>query len=889
MFKRIKKRFFNKKRMIKASKGSISIFLCLLITPFLTVGLSLLEYSRYQEVLELSDELYELTGTSVFSSYDTYIHNRFGLMCTSQESDIYEDFDELLKYNTKSLGKQVDVSNIDINGALPLSDQKILRKQVLDQGQFTTIAAILNEDFNIDKLLEKLNGLEQFGKIADTVSKTADLTDKITTCVEKLEALQNKVTSINSAVSDLKTTASNCAQKLGDLYNKLKENGITLPDSFTAADIEAAVNKFDQTYINDLKNVYKDAKTLIDKVNTLKNEIGGLPGAISDFKNSVTDAKNSISSFSDSDDSKNVADPTGEITANTTDAMQQALDKMSDLIDEKLNNIKDSTVNTIKSAAQSIVDSTLDQFGITGIASRYNQIIKGDYFKLPLEGTAKEDIAELIEVVSETVKNRNADSVTGFLKDKFIPNINFNFNDLLNEIKNTVTEATNSITTDAGENVANGLSDLMNMVKEFFGLDLDFFYEKELNAIVDAPTKNESGYQRFFRAFGGMYSAVNSFKTSLQEEGVFAKIKTALTAIKDLLVSLGEMFAAIANIIGDIIRNIGDLCSDAFSGEGMKRFYERVLIAGYMTHNLPNRTDSKPTEYGNEGSYITSVVPLEGKAANGFDYSDIVRPASYVGKSPEGKTSFDSLYEKMNALSSGKGSDKMFIGAELEYIFAGTNSEVANQLAAFFAIYFMRLLLDIPAVFMDNEVKVLAASLSVGAWVVYLVYLLVEPLLDVFLLVKGNEVKFMRTSCWLTLSNIGEYITTLGSSVLGETLQGYVNGAVNGAGGGGSESPSADSASTLDDLVNVDYETHMLILLFLQTDPEEMIDRFSNIVKMESSVYYENQGIDFDINKTFTAINITADAKFQPFFDLGLASGESSLIPESRITQCIGY
>ena len=83
-----KKRKITKARLIKGINGSISILLCLLLAPFLSVALGLVEYARYQEVIEITDEIYELTGMSALSDYDKYIHDRFGLLATSQEGTL---------------------------------------------------------------------------------------------------------------------------------------------------------------------------------------------------------------------------------------------------------------------------------------------------------------------------------------------------------------------------------------------------------------------------------------------------------------------------------------------------------------------------------------------------------------------------------------------------------------------------------------------------------------------------------------------------------------------------------------------------------------------------------------------------------------------------------
>ena len=159
-----RKKIFAKAKVKKCFMGSISILLCLLITPFLSLALGLVEYSRYQEVLEITDEIYELTGISVLSDYDNYIHNRFGLLATSQDHEFADGADDLLKSNIKVLGNQVTLENPSFSGKLSLANTETLRQQVIDFSELTSTTAVLAEDFNLEDLLNNL----EYCKVHDT-------------------------------------------------------------------------------------------------------------------------------------------------------------------------------------------------------------------------------------------------------------------------------------------------------------------------------------------------------------------------------------------------------------------------------------------------------------------------------------------------------------------------------------------------------------------------------------------------------------------------------------------------------------------------------------------------------------------------------------------------
>ena len=217
-----RKKIFAKAKVKKCFMGSISILLCLLITPFLSLALGLVEYSRYQEVLEITDEIYELTGISVLSDYDNYIHNRFGLLATSQDHEFADGADDLLKSNIKVLGNQVTLENPSFSGKLSLANTETLRQQVIDFSELTSTTAVLAEDFNLEDLLNKLQNVQQFQDVMNTVDSLADLADALTVAVEKLEALQTSLNDLQSAVNNAVSSANTLSTQMADLYKKTR-------------------------------------------------------------------------------------------------------------------------------------------------------------------------------------------------------------------------------------------------------------------------------------------------------------------------------------------------------------------------------------------------------------------------------------------------------------------------------------------------------------------------------------------------------------------------------------------------------------------------------------------------------------------------------------------
>ena len=87
--KRIKKiykkigTFFHK--YINGTKGAVSLLLTLVMTPLLSTSLILVESARYQNAVQLMEEIMDSAAFSTLAEYDAFVDERFGLLSVSQE------------------------------------------------------------------------------------------------------------------------------------------------------------------------------------------------------------------------------------------------------------------------------------------------------------------------------------------------------------------------------------------------------------------------------------------------------------------------------------------------------------------------------------------------------------------------------------------------------------------------------------------------------------------------------------------------------------------------------------------------------------------------------------------------------------------------------------
>lgn len=278
---------------------------------------------------------------------------------------------------------------------------------------------------------------------------------------------------------------------------------------------------------------------------------------------------------------------------------------------------------------------------------------------------------------------------------------------------------------------------------------------------------------------------------------------------------------------------------------------------------------------------------LDGETLTGFPYADIQTPAKQL---EGGLADISALAGFLERTQTG-GTDQMFRGAELEYILAGTPSEVMNQAVVFMQIYFLRLLLDLVPVFTDPAVSTMAASATIACWAVYLIVAFAEPLCDTVLLVNGSEqVNFIKRSCYLTPTGVDNFLGALTdviskSDAIKASAKDTMSQAISGKLG-----TKAPNTTFLNGILPMDYDTHCLLILMFTTTTDDMLRRLANIVQLEANYHYSQSGASytFDIAKAYTGISASADAEFDSFIKIFQTSGSDSLI-KKRFTRTQTY
>lgn len=886
-------------KYINGSKGVVSLFLCLLMTPVLSVASALVEFSRYQNTESVFQEVMDCASLSTMANYDAYLQKRFGLFAVSQDCDIGAVYGDSLRKNSAVMEGVSLGDEITAGGTLPLSETDVIKRQILDFSESTVLTEIILEDLHLQDLLDELDKLMNISGMLDVLDSMSNMTTKVRELVESGEAFLERLNTAVTQVETLKTNVTAFASSIADLCRKIREDGTTIdyatPESETSS-LEAVAEK----YLTDIQAIYDNTAALIDSVTALKETVTGIPDALEALKTDYEEAAAAVAAVSDSFSDISQSSHTGsagegsgdvqDVSDDATSLYEELLKDIKKAIDDAAEDFSNSTIDALKSAADGFAQKLVDELGLD-VAKRWNLT---EYYRLPLSDDAKADLKDLLSVMPEVWEDGSYDGLIQLLKEKYVPNAFFeiDFSEIKNVLYTAIDYAKSQFVADAQKSVGEILTNLVNTITSLFSLDV--FYDGSLNAFLDDETistlLSDSGYRggeednpyvNLLNAISSMIGAVNTFVDSIGSLNFFGMID----GIAKLINSIKETVTAIVNLTAKTVEKIGELVGWVANGE-WENFGELLLMAGYMTHNLPNRTLAGRKEVSVNGGVSYQTI-LDGETLTGFPYADIQTPAKQL---EGGLADISALAGFLERTQTG-GTDQMFRGAELEYILAGTPSEVMNQAVVFMQIYFLRLLLDLVPVFTDPAVSTMAASATIACWAVYLIVAFAEPLCDTVLLVNGSEqVNFIKRSCYLTPTGVDNFLGALTdviskSDAIKDSAKDTMSQAISGKLGA-----KAPNVQFMDGVLKSGYDTHCLILLMFTTTTDDMLRRLANIVQLEANYHYTQSDTPytFDIARAYTGISASADAEFDSFIRIFQTSGSDALI-KKRFTRTQTY
>ena len=943
-----------KKKILKSCKGTLAIFLCIISAPFMLLAYSLVEFSRMQGATENISEITDMSSLSTLSNYDSYLKERFGLLALSQDDDfnLQDEYNKYFKENIKMLGGSVDsTSKSNVTGKLALGEKSdgtlnVLKSQILDYSESTVALDIINDDLGLENLLKKIDDINivddllNFGNIFGAM---ANVTNTIKTIIDTVDIVKTAWKTVLNDNKEVQEICDGIQKEIRELSNKVYND---YKDKISNdEDKEQTANDIikDSTYLNDIKKIYEDESKLIKYLEEIKSEISGtldnLDTNIKNIKencdsqienglevvdkynkknnsNNNSNSNSSNSSSSSNSNSNNSSNNSGAIgdsffndvfnTSNFFECMKTSIDPMTGLVGKVKEKLKNQYELNLDELIKSIKENFKNKFGIN------------DYDKyLTSEATVKSSAKVFIKdgVIAVIDKALGSGSVTDdslnmaineiFLKDArnmLIKVASINLGDILWQVIWDFLK-------DIVENLKKAIDWIFQMVKSLSSMfDINFICDTDLNSILSDDilsglSKYDNEYEQFFEGFQNLYKGLNEFSEIVSHPlMVISNLIKFFTAIASVFNGIKNIITSLVTRVKNTAQQIADLVKSISTGNALKDLYENMLIAGYATHNFPNRTTRENKSTINN---LEEHIELNGTATTGYEYKNIKNQKSnMIEGNPllslaSNLTETDAILKILDNANTG-GGDSTFVGAELEYINVGTKSEIINQIVSFMDVYMERLIFNLPALLLDKEALTLAEEIAsvtfgIGGAAYMAIIILGEPLIDTVLLVNSPkfETSLIKTKCYLTPSGLPSLIKDCGTIVqdkigkngktlksvfkslskdAGDNINKYVDEYEKSKGTPLLESKQPPAVSTrakvqgwFDAVIpKVGYNTHMFLVLFIIRSQRHTLINIGNMVQLEAMSHYDKK--DYSINNAFTTIHTETEVKYGNLF-----------------------
>lgn len=844
-----------KYKFINGSKGVISLFLIVILSPALTLITVFTDLGRYNTYRNIMKEVMGVASTSTLANYDFYLQKRFGLYAIDQTKNLADEFKSYVDYNAAVLGDTTTINSVNAVGEYSLADLDILYNQVLEYSKLnapTTLGSDLLNLLDFIKELEgKINGLET---ITSTITKGANIIDSSITIFEKTEQLI-------STINNIQQTNTQCESAYTNINNVVKNIAAYLenerpqvnPDDDSNEDENAAAwdnglqqlytdyNSKKLEYVKNINNLISDLSTYNTLIQEINNTMDSLVGNVIDIATQKQELNNKINERKKDVEAINASlQQMQDDNYSSDDPSYQAGERMRDVLESELADL--TTQKSALEASQKGTQPLIDDW--KGIRDQYNSApVQVQINNL---NTVKQNINNLAatQIDKDTYKNGLNANIYKFTSAAHVSaaDIQAYIDKQNNETKNQ-----------------GGLFTILKCFTEVFDsiFSVQLFFDSDLSACINTNFYNtqfgglpggaaaDSYITRVINAINDTYQSIKNLKNDFMR----FKLIDALREIKALLTSIKNLYDTITSFVRNILTNLVSLVTG----------YEHLYTSLYMAYNLPCRTTTS------------------GKTMTGYSFSNIGLPDQGVITNAPVIGSLAALISQINALKNGTGDDYAFSGAELEYIMFGSYSEIANQMYTFLGIYLLRLVLDIVPVTSNAEVQAMAAATTIGYGVVMALVIFLEPLCDTVILVNGGKIPIWKSQIYLTPSGIPSLIVSFANCISfnasqKEKLKNNLLGAIKASKEDYEyQETLAENAFTgtqeptnkyLKGLLKMDYRQYCFLIMAVLVTDEQQIARFSNIVQMES--YWHNRGsYNFDLRKSYTYLNTSINMSFK--------------------------
>lgn len=384
MRKEKRKPFF--KKYINGTKGVISLFLAILMVPFVSIAGVLINAGRINSAVAIFDEALCNASNSTLGTYDEFLRERFGLLAMSQNTAnggtqfgntsanytadqfLNDLFIYYMEQNVGSLSNTYTTTDISATGLYPLADPNILRNSVLQSSKITVPAKLIADWGSVDKMLSQLTDqFKLFESFTTTLGSGAKVVSGVDELLEKQDALEEQIEKCNEARTAYNTaytefeTAANSFNTLVDNINYWAGQVTTYQNQLNELDkkvvdinnqIAAKTQKIKELSEDTKNNHKEEIKTLEEEIETLKEEREEKAPGYNATVSNLSSAQSTLSSYKGQFSGKRTT------AINKQDAYYDTIVALRDEIDKTA-----TAVVAFQDSLNSLINNGLDLIG----------------------------------------------------------------------------------------------------------------------------------------------------------------------------------------------------------------------------------------------------------------------------------------------------------------------------------------------------------------------------------------------------------------------------------------------------------------------------------------------------------------------------------------------
>ena len=802
----------NKRSLRQSVEGAISLFLVMLMLPFITIALVFVESGRYNAAVSMLDEAMGVSALSVLADYDPYLKARWGLLATKQKSGqdsqyLTSRFTQYLETNMLALGNSYSSGEDEFaavaQGMNAYNSMDVFEKELMEycklnvptkllekggENLFSTLISTFGGD-GINNVKKTLGNVKNIGKTtAEACDKGLQIIDHIDNLIRLSERLEDNLEELHKICFDTEAVALGALGYVEPLRDYAWEYRCQYID-FKDGKRDDPPENNPAGSVDPLAYRLKEYDTTIEKI---KNQIESISRELTEAVNASKELAQKANQL-DTD----ITSMTSEI-AMARQLNQQQLDEARKQL-EDMEKFREDIGYSVSEPGNYNPGVASDWAAASFEAYRELEQRVRDLEKMQKDldnqykaeqknnNKIKQELDESIERVGgDTLDNLKV--ITDNLKDtvdnavRFVRTA-FSVEDTENKLKVLRDDVTNQ--DEMGKKLYPDLKRSYPRPIDFFNLrnaleeQIDnekggFAYLKKLLDVLDKFGRVSVFFEPALNAklpadYGG-YVPIGFAPESTDYAGVF------IQRLNKMCSDIGD---AITKKGWDKVRAIKDLCFDDGSGNGgsvqqcvnafqdlldhiAAEIMEKIYVAEYISNNLSCRTDYKANWRDPRGKIQFRTMTGYSMANAGLVACSVVPPVA---------SSLWSLFGTLPALFSGSsGNDMMFKGAELEYIIGGSTSEEKNQIMTFFMLYVIRFVVDILPVLNSEGIQGIAATVGActfgaGYYLVLIAALFLEPLAEVTILANGGKIKLLGETVLIAPEGIPTLATKLFSGL----------------------------------------------------------------------------------------------------------------------------